>query len=70
MKFHWIPTVSLIMCMFEMFKKIENPAAWEVRSVTRFLHPRNMRPCEIYRQINEVYGDMTDESSDPDGVAI
>jgi hypothetical protein len=38
-----------------MFKKIEKPAACEMRSVIRFLNARNMKPADIYRQLCEVY---------------
>jgi hypothetical protein len=31
-----------------MFKKIENPAAYEMRSVIRFLNTKNMKPAEIH----------------------
>jgi hypothetical protein len=37
-----------------MFKKIENPAACEMRSVIRFLNPKNMKPAEIC-QLCDVY---------------
>ena len=43
--------------MFIMFKKIQNPAACEMRSVIRFLHAKNMKPAEIHRQICDVYGE-------------
>jgi transposase len=45
-----------------MFKKIEKPAACEMRSVIRFLNARNMKPADIHRQFCEVYGehDMSD----------
>jgi hypothetical protein len=39
-----------------MFKKIEKPAACEMRSVIRFLNARNMKQVDIYRrQLCEVY---------------
>ena len=50
--------------MFEIFKK-----NWESLCVgseicdSQFLHARNMQPRKIYRQINEVYGDVMDDSS-------
>jgi histone-lysine N-methyltransferase SETMAR len=31
-----------------MFKKIENPAAYEMRSVIRFLNTKNVKPAEIH----------------------
>jgi hypothetical protein len=37
-----------------LFKKIEKPAACEVRSVIRFLNARNMKPVDIHRQLCEV----------------
>jgi transposase len=40
-----------------MFKKIEKPAACEMRSVIRFLNARNMKPADIHRQLCEVYGE-------------
>ncbi|GBN40790.1 hypothetical protein AVEN_161101-1 [Araneus ventricosus] len=36
-----------------MFKTIYRPAICEIRSVIKFLNVRNVRPCEIYRQISE-----------------
>jgi hypothetical protein len=41
-----------------MFKKIEKPAACEMRPVMRFLNVRNMKPADI-RQLCEVYGEHT-----------
>jgi transposase len=38
-----------------MFKKIEKPAACELRSVIRFLNVRNMKPADIHRQLYEVH---------------
>lgn len=47
-----------------MFKKIENPASCEIRAVIKFLNARNVKPCDIHRQLKEVYGDnVMDESS-------
>lgn len=47
-----------------MFKKIENAASCEIRAVIKFLNARNVRPCDIHRQLKEVYGDnVMDESS-------
>jgi hypothetical protein len=40
-----------------MFKKIEKPAACEMRAVIRFLNARNMKPADIHRQLCEVYGE-------------
>jgi hypothetical protein len=40
-----------------MSKKIEKPAACEMRSVIRFLNARNMNPADIRRQLCEVYGE-------------
>jgi hypothetical protein len=44
--------------VFKMFKKIEKPAAYEMRSVIRFVNARNMKPADIHRQICEVYGEL------------
>jgi hypothetical protein len=38
-----------------MFKKIEKPAASEMRSVIRFWNARNMKPAGIHCQLCEVY---------------
>ena len=46
-----------------MFKKIENPAACEIRSVIRFLNAKNMKPAEIHRQLCDVYGEHAMSSS-------
>jgi len=46
-----------------MFKKIENPAASEMRSVIRFLNVKNMKPVEIHRQLCDVYGEHAMSSS-------
>ena len=40
-----------------MFKKIENPAACEMRSVIRFFNAKNMKPAEIHCQLCDVYGE-------------
>lgn len=40
-----------------MCAAIENPASCEVRSVTRFLLAKNLKPIKIYWQLCEVYGD-------------
>ncbi|GFT23325.1 histone-lysine N-methyltransferase SETMAR [Trichonephila clavipes] len=39
-----------------MFKVIESPAKYEIRSVILFLTARNMSAADIHRQITEVYG--------------
>ncbi|GBM71523.1 hypothetical protein AVEN_266888-1 [Araneus ventricosus] len=36
-----------------MFKTIDWPANCEIREVVKFLNAKNVRPCEIYRQISE-----------------
>jgi histone-lysine N-methyltransferase SETMAR len=46
-----------------MFKKIENPAACEMRSVIRFLNAKNMKSAEIHRQICDVCGEHATSSS-------
>ena len=46
-----------------MFKKIENPAVCEMRSVIRFLNAKNMTPAEIPCQLCDVYGEHTMSSS-------
>ena len=46
-----------------MFKKIETPAACEIRSVIRFLNAKNMKPAEIHRQLCDVYGEQAMSSS-------
>jgi hypothetical protein len=40
-----------------MFKKIENPAACEMRSVIRFLNAKNMKLAEIHCELCDVYGE-------------
>ena len=45
-----------------MFKKIENPAACEMRSVIRFLNAKNMKLAEI-RHLCDVYGEHVMSSS-------
>jgi hypothetical protein len=40
-----------------MFKKMEKPAACEMRPVIRFLNARNMKAADIHRQLCEVYGE-------------
>jgi transposase len=49
--------IIALSCVFKMFKKIEKPAACEMRSVIRFLNARNMKPAYIHRQLCEVYGE-------------
>ena len=49
--------------MFILFKKIENPAACEMRSVIRFLNAKNMKPAEIHLQLCDVYGEHAMTSS-------
>ena len=46
-----------------MFKKIENHAACEMRSVILFLNAKNMTPAEIHRQLCDVYGEHAISSS-------
>jgi len=46
-----------------MFKKIENPAACEMRPVIRFLNAKNMTLAEIHRQLCDVYGEHAVSSS-------
>ena len=46
-----------------MIKKIENPAAREMRPVIRFLNAKNMAPAEIHRQLCDVYGEHAASSS-------
>jgi hypothetical protein len=44
-------------CVFQMFKKIEKPAACEMRSVIGFLNARNMNPADILHQFCDMYGE-------------
>jgi hypothetical protein len=46
-----------------MFKKIENPAAYEMRPVIRFLNARNMKPADTHHQLCEVYGEHATSDS-------
>ena len=46
-----------------MFKKIENPAAREMRSVIRVLNAKNMTSPEIHRQLCDVCGEHATSSS-------
>jgi len=56
-------SVYTLCCVFIMFKKIENPAACEMRSVIRFLNVKNMKPAEIHQQLCDVYGEHAMSSS-------
>jgi len=38
-----------------VFKKLENPAACEMRPVIRFLNEKSMTPAEIHCQLCDVY---------------
>jgi transposase len=40
-----------------MFKKTENPAACEMRSVILFLNAKNMKPAEIHLKLSDVSGE-------------
>jgi transposase len=51
--------VHAMFCAFKMFKKIEKPAACEMRAVICFLNARNVKPTDIQRQFYEVYGEHT-----------
>jgi len=46
-----------------MFKKIDNPAACEMRSVIRFLNAKHMTPAESHRQLCDVDGEHVTTSS-------
>jgi hypothetical protein len=48
--------LCIVLCVYTMFKKIEKPAACEMRFVICFLNARNMKPADI-RQLCEVYGE-------------
>jgi len=50
-------SVDTLCCMFITFKKIENPAACEMRSVIRFFNAKNMKLVEIHCQLCDVYGE-------------
>jgi len=54
--------LRIVLCVI-MFKKIENPAACELRSVIRLLNAKNMTPAEIHRHIYDVYGEHAMSSS-------
>jgi hypothetical protein len=45
-----------------MFKKIENPAAYELRAVIRFVNAGNMKLDDIH-QLCEVYGEHVTSDS-------
>ena len=49
-------------CVF-MFKKVENPAACEMRSVICFLNAKYMKPAENHCQLCDVYGEHAMSSS-------
>jgi len=49
--------------VFIMFKKIENPAGCELRSVICFMNAKNMKPAEIHCQLCDVYGEHAMSSS-------
>jgi hypothetical protein len=49
--------VFALSCVFKIFKKIEKPAACEMRSVICFLNARNIKLADIHRQLCEVYGE-------------
>ncbi|GBL76826.1 hypothetical protein AVEN_53485-1 [Araneus ventricosus] len=40
-----------------MFKTIDRSSNCEIKAIVKFLNARNVRPCEIYRQISETYGE-------------
>ena len=46
-----------------MFKKIENPAACEMRSVIHFLNTKNMKPAETHHQLCDMFGEHATSSS-------
>ena len=46
-----------------MFKKVQNPAAREMRPVIRFLNAKNMTPPESHRQLCDVFGEHAMSSS-------
>ncbi|GFU87794.1 histone-lysine N-methyltransferase SETMAR [Trichonephila clavipes] len=46
-----------------MFKRINQPADCEIRSVIRFLTAKNVSAAEIHRQISDVYGPNAMSSS-------
>jgi len=46
-----------------MFKKLESPAACQMRSVIRFLNAKNVTLAEIQRQLCDVYGEHAMSSS-------
>jgi len=55
-------SVSTHHVVFIMFKKIENPAACEMRSVICFLNVKNMKPPEICH-LCDFYGEHAMSSS-------
>ena len=40
-----------------MFKMIEHPADYEIRTFIRFLNARKIKPADIHRQLCELYGE-------------
>jgi hypothetical protein len=50
-------SVYTLCSVFITFKKIENPAACEMRSVICFLNAKNMKLAEIHCQLCDVYGE-------------
>jgi len=46
-----------------MFKKIENSATCEMRSVIHFLNAKNMKPAEIHHHLCDMYGEHAMSSS-------
>jgi hypothetical protein len=50
------PRLRIVLCV-KLFKKIEKPAACEMRALIRFLNARNMKGADIYRQLCEVHGE-------------
>ncbi|GBN87020.1 hypothetical protein AVEN_50789-1 [Araneus ventricosus] len=41
-----------------MFRTIDRPSGCEIRAVIKFLNTRNVRSCEIYRQVSESRTDL------------
>jgi len=56
-------SVYVSCCLLITFKKIENPAAREMRSVIGFLNAKNVKPAEIHHQRCDVYGEHAMSSS-------
>lgn len=38
-------------------------ASYEARSIVKFLNAKNLRACEIHREITSMYSNVMDESS-------